>query len=249
MAVVAMTVLVVATTLLIKARLGPARRGVALLVVAPRSSPRSGISTLVISFATQRGGGRRTRLRRSRSRWASSAGRSRPARQAPEAFATLSLFTPHGWFLRGLGELHGAGGGSPRDCLPRWACCWLIGLVTGAIGVLPAPDGLVRGRVSRASRKALEIGRINLLRQFRDRSDLFFVFVLPTLIIVALGLQFGGATGARLGVVYARRRCRGRRRCVAAIAADDARFDDPDRRRRGHAALARSSAASWRRAS
>jgi ABC-2 type transport system permease protein len=50
-------------------------------------------------------------------------------------------------------------------------------------------------------RKTLEIARINLLRQVRDRSDLFFVFVLPTIIIVALGLQFGGAAPARLGVV------------------------------------------------
>lgn len=50
-------------------------------------------------------------------------------------------------------------------------------------------------------RKALEIARINLLRQVRDRGDLFFVFVLPTIIIVALGIQFGGATSARLGVV------------------------------------------------
>jgi len=49
--------------------------------------------------------------------------------------------------------------------------------------------------------KAIEIGRINLLRQVRDRGDLFFVFVLPVIIIVALGLQFGGISTARLGVV------------------------------------------------
>ena len=49
--------------------------------------------------------------------------------------------------------------------------------------------------------KALDIARINLLRQVRDRADLFFVFVLPTIIIVALGLQFGGPGRARLGVV------------------------------------------------
>lgn len=49
--------------------------------------------------------------------------------------------------------------------------------------------------------KVLALGRINLLRQLRDRSDLFFVFVLPTIIIVALGLQFGGTSRARLGVV------------------------------------------------
>ena len=50
-------------------------------------------------------------------------------------------------------------------------------------------------------RKALAIGRVNLVRQLRDRGDLFFVLVLPTLIIVALGLQFGGTTAARVGVV------------------------------------------------
>ena len=50
-------------------------------------------------------------------------------------------------------------------------------------------------------RKIVEIGRVNLLRQVRDRGDLFFVFVLPVIIIVALGLQFGGWSSARLGVV------------------------------------------------
>jgi linearmycin/streptolysin S transport system permease protein len=49
--------------------------------------------------------------------------------------------------------------------------------------------------------KVVEIARVNLLRQIRDRSDLFFVFVLPTLVIVALGLQFGVGGRARLGVV------------------------------------------------
>ena len=49
--------------------------------------------------------------------------------------------------------------------------------------------------------KVLAIGRVNLLRQVRDRGDLFFVFVLPTIIVVALGLQFGGPAQARLGVV------------------------------------------------
>ncbi|MEI7744545.1 MAG: ABC transporter permease, partial [Chloroflexota bacterium] len=49
--------------------------------------------------------------------------------------------------------------------------------------------------------KVLLIGRTNLVRQVRDRSDLFFVFVLPTIIIIALGLQFGGVSRARLGVV------------------------------------------------
>jgi ABC-2 type transport system permease protein len=50
-------------------------------------------------------------------------------------------------------------------------------------------------------RKAFEIGRVNLVMQVRDRTDLFFVFVLPTIIIIALGIQFGGSSSARLGVV------------------------------------------------
>ena len=50
-------------------------------------------------------------------------------------------------------------------------------------------------------RKAFEIGRVNLLMQVRDRTDLFFVFVLPTIIVIALGIQFGGSQSARLGVV------------------------------------------------
>lgn len=49
--------------------------------------------------------------------------------------------------------------------------------------------------------KTIEIARVNLLRQVRDRGDLFFVFVLPTIIIVALGLQFAGGDRSRLGVV------------------------------------------------
>ncbi len=50
---------------------------------------------------------------------------------------------------------------------------------------------------------ALEIARINLLRVVRDRTNLFFVFLLPFIIIVALGAAFGGAGTSRLGVVRA----------------------------------------------
>lgn len=48
---------------------------------------------------------------------------------------------------------------------------------------------------------ALEIARINLLRTLRDRTNLFFVFLLPLIIIIALGAAFGGAGTSRLGVV------------------------------------------------
>ena len=72
--------------------------------------------------------------------------------------------------------------------------------------------------------KVLALGRVNLLRQLRDRSDLFFVFVLPTIIIVALGLQFGGTSRARLGVV-APAGDAAAEILIAAIAEDGAGFD------------------------
>ncbi len=72
--------------------------------------------------------------------------------------------------------------------------------------------------------KVLALGRINLLRQVRDRSDLFFVFVLPTIIIVALGLQFGGSSSARLGVVSPAGDAAADA-LVASIAADGTRFE------------------------
>jgi ABC-2 type transport system permease protein len=52
-------------------------------------------------------------------------------------------------------------------------------------------------------RAAFEIARVNLLRVFRDRANLFFVFLLPLIIIIALGATFGGAGVSRLGVVSA----------------------------------------------
>jgi ABC-2 type transport system permease protein len=48
---------------------------------------------------------------------------------------------------------------------------------------------------------ALDIARVNLLRTLRDRSSLFFVFLLPLILIVALGAMYGGFASPRLGVV------------------------------------------------
>ena len=52
-------------------------------------------------------------------------------------------------------------------------------------------------------RAAFEIARVNLLRAVRDRGNLFFVFLLPLIIIVALGAAFGSAGVSRLGVASA----------------------------------------------
>ncbi len=73
-------------------------------------------------------------------------------------------------------------------------------------------------------RKAFEIARINVLRQVRDRTDLFFVFVLPTIIVFALGLQFGGFSAARIGVVAVTGEPTADA-LVAELAADPARFE------------------------
>jgi ABC-2 type transport system permease protein len=48
--------------------------------------------------------------------------------------------------------------------------------------------------------RAFIIARANLVRLFRDRLGLFFILVLPLIIIVALGLQFGGDFQARVGL-------------------------------------------------
>ncbi len=45
------------------------------------------------------------------------------------------------------------------------------------------------------------ITRVELVRLLRDRSNLFFVLVLPLLLVVLIGAQFGGSFDARIGVV------------------------------------------------
>jgi ABC-2 type transport system permease protein len=42
---------------------------------------------------------------------------------------------------------------------------------------------------------------VELVRLLRDRSNLFFVLVLPLLLVVLIGAQFGGSFDARIGVV------------------------------------------------
>jgi ABC-2 type transport system permease protein len=48
--------------------------------------------------------------------------------------------------------------------------------------------------------KILAIGWANTLRLFRQRSNIFFVFVFPLLIVLLLGVMFGGGFDARIGV-------------------------------------------------
>ena len=128
---VAMTVLVLATTVLINARWGPPL-GVALLVVAAIVAA-IGISTLVASFATtaQAAGAATSAVAIT---LGVLGGTFSPTSQAPDIMATLALLTPHGWFLRGLGDMQGVGG-TAADCLPAVAVLLLMGGVTYALGI------------------------------------------------------------------------------------------------------------------
>lgn len=49
--------------------------------------------------------------------------------------------------------------------------------------------------------RALAIAQVNLTRLFRDRMSLFFIFLLPVILIVVLGVVYGGRTAPRLGIV------------------------------------------------
>ena len=129
----AMTVLVVATTLLIGASWG-SPLGVALVCTAAVIAAL-GISTLVISFtnSAEVAGA------------ASSAvaitlgvlgGTFSPTAQGPEIMGTIALFTPHGWFMRGLGDMQG--GGTVADGLPAVGVLLAMGLITGGIGMVRA---------------------------------------------------------------------------------------------------------------
>src|SRR6516164_10382630 len=49
--------------------------------------------------------------------------------------------------------------------------------------------------------KVLWIALTNLRRMFRVRTNIFFVFVFPMVLILVLGATFGGSSSPRLGVV------------------------------------------------
>ncbi len=51
--------------------------------------------------------------------------------------------------------------------------------------------------------KALAIARANLVRTFRDRQGIFFIILLPMILIVVLGITYGGQGSARVGVMDA----------------------------------------------
>jgi ABC-2 type transport system permease protein len=59
-----------------------------------------------------------------------------PLSQAPEGMATLSLMTPHAWFIRGINDL--AAGGGPEAVAGSILVLLAVGAVTGGIGLTRA---------------------------------------------------------------------------------------------------------------
>jgi ABC-2 type transport system permease protein len=138
---IAMSVLVIASTLLLGADWGNPL-GVALLVLAAVVSA-TGVSAMAATMAKteEQASGWNAILAMS---LAILGGTFFSLDRAPEFVSRLSFITPHAWFLRGLDELASASG-TIVDVLPAVGVMLGIGLVTGGIGLLRARQ-LVVGR-------------------------------------------------------------------------------------------------------
>jgi linearmycin/streptolysin S transport system permease protein len=126
--VLSLTVLVVATSLLLGASWGNPL-GVALLIVAGVLAA-TGITSVVASFA---------KTPEQAGSWQAVVavtlgllgGAFFPIQQTGSVMATVSLVTPHAWFFRGLGSL--AGGGAILNVLPAVAALLVIAALSGAL--------------------------------------------------------------------------------------------------------------------
>ncbi len=59
----------------------------------------------------------------------------------------------------------------------------------------------MHGPAASPVRQILAITRVNLIRAGRDRQSLFFILVLPMILIIVLGMTYGGQGSARVGIV------------------------------------------------
>lgn len=128
--VLSMTVLVVATSVLLGAQWGhPA--GVGLLIVAGVLAATA-VTALVASLATspEQAGNAQSIIA---VLLGLLGGAFFPIAQAGGVIAALSLATPHAWFLRGLGEL--AGGAGPAAALPAAAAIVGFAVIIGAVAL------------------------------------------------------------------------------------------------------------------
>jgi ABC-2 type transport system permease protein len=135
---VSMTIIAVATTLLLGAHWGDPVAVTALIVTTVLAA--SGIALIVVGFArTEDQAAGLTAI--VALVLAVLGGSFFPLSQAPEGLATLSLATPHAWFLRGIGDL--ASGEGIGAVLPSVAVLGLLGLATCAIGLVRAERAVI----------------------------------------------------------------------------------------------------------
>jgi ABC-2 type transport system permease protein len=133
LAVVSMGVIVVATTLLLRASWGDPLAVAALILATAIAA--TGIATLVVGFARteeQAGGG----IAIVALSLAVLGGSFFPVSQAPEGLAAVSLVAPHAWFLKGVNDL--AGGGGIETVVGSVAALLAVGVVTGGLGLARA---------------------------------------------------------------------------------------------------------------
>lgn len=133
LAVVSMSVMVLATTVLLGASWGDpvAVTGLVLAV----SIAATGIATLVVGVARteEQAGGAIAIVALT---LAVLGGSFFPLSQAPEGLASLSLITPHSWFIRGINDL--AAGGGIQTVAGSILVLLAVGLVSGALGLARA---------------------------------------------------------------------------------------------------------------
>ncbi len=136
---VAMSVLLVATTVLVGADWGPP--ALVLLLIGAAVIAAMGISMLVSTLArtVSQAGSLNAIVALSLS---AVGGVFIPLSQAPEALANISLITPHAWFLRAIDTLSGPDP-SIGAIAPSLLVLCAMGVVLGGIGVVRARGALV----------------------------------------------------------------------------------------------------------
>jgi ABC-2 type transport system permease protein len=136
---VALTTMVIATTLLVHADWGSPGPLALLLLAAVIAA--TGISTLVSTLAktVEQASGLNAIVALS---MAAIGGVFIPLSQAPELLGRIALITPHAWFLRAIDTLS-VPGVALAEILPSIAALVAMGLATGTIGLLRARRSLV----------------------------------------------------------------------------------------------------------
>lgn len=139
MGLLAMVVMVVATTLLVHASWGPP--GLVALLVVAAAIAATGISAVLATLArtVEQAGQLNAIVALCLS---AIGGVFIPLSQAPEILARVSQVTPHAWFLRAIDSLSSPTVGL-LDVLPSIAVLVGMGVVTGALGLVRAHRSVV----------------------------------------------------------------------------------------------------------